>query len=114
MKRKTVNKAIVLSTAAAMAAGSTTIGVLADSVTATSVKKDTIKDQTAVNILKPKSGYTYLSSVASAAKQDNIVTVAYENGEKAQDLKIIPALSPSVLIPAGSYTASSQSRGLRR
>ena len=54
MKRKTVNKAIVLSTAAAMAAGSTTIGVLADSVTATSVKKDTIKDQTAVNILKPK------------------------------------------------------------
>ena len=84
MKRKTVNKAIVLSTAAAMAAGSTTIGVLADSVTATSVKKDTIKDQTAVNILKPKSGYTYLSSVASAAKQDNIVTVAYENGEKAQ------------------------------
>ena len=84
MKRKTVNKAIVLSTTAAMAAGSTTIGVLADSVTATSVKKDTIKDQTAVNILKPKSGYTYLSSVASAAKQDNIVTVTYENGEKAQ------------------------------
>ena len=34
--------------------------------------------------------------------------------KKAQDLKIIPALSPSVLIPAGSYTASSQSRGLRR
>ncbi len=86
MSKKNLNKATLLAISGIMAASSIQVSpVLATDNVKDSKEQLNKKENQGANEIKPKPGYTFLSKVSAVPTvKNNVVTIDYVNGEKAQ------------------------------